>query len=109
MRLCLVLAGAVAFCSTTALGADIQKAPDSKSLAKDSQNPVAKMISLPFENNATFNNGPDDVFVNILNVKPVVPMGITENWNLINRAIVPIVYQDDGFMGQTHVGGQPSA
>jgi hypothetical protein len=64
-------------------------------LAKASQNPVAKLISVPFENNATFNNGPEDVFVNILNIKPVVPMGLTKNWNLINRAIVPTIYQED--------------
>jgi hypothetical protein len=63
------------------------------------------MISLPFEFNSTFNNGPDDVFVEVLNVKPVFPMGLTENWNLINRAIVPVVYQGDGFSGQTVVGG----
>jgi hypothetical protein len=82
---------------TAALADEPAKAPDPKALAKASQNPVAALISLPFENNATFNNGPDDVFVNILNIKPVIPMGITENWNLINRAIVPLVYQDDGF------------
>jgi hypothetical protein len=74
-------------------------------LAKASQNPVAAMISLPFENNATFKNGPDDDFVNVLNVKPVFPMGLTENWNLINRAIMPLVYQQGAFEGTTRVGG----
>ena len=58
-------------------------------LAKASQNPVAKLISVPFENNATFNNGPEDVFVNILNIKPVIPTGITENFSLINRIMDP--------------------
>lgn len=91
--------------TNTVWAADAKKAPDAKALAKASQNPVASMISVPFENNATFNNGPDDVFVNVLNIKPVVPMSLTDNWNLINRAIVPLVYQDDGFIGQTHVGG----
>jgi hypothetical protein len=84
---------------------DAKKAPSVGDLAKASQNPVASMISVPFENNATFNNGANDVFVNVLNVKPVIPMGISENWNLINRAIIPIVYQDSGFTGQTYVGG----
>lgn len=100
----LLIAGISNF--TPAAQAEEKKAaPDAKALAKASQNPVASMISVPFENNATFNNGPDNVFVNVLNVKPVIPMGISENWNLINRAIVPIVYQDSGFMGQVHVGG----
>lgn len=80
-------------------------ATDTEALAKASQNPVSSLISLPFENNATFNNGPDNVFVNVLNIKPVIPMGLTENWNWINRAIIPVVYQDDGFMGQKHIEG----
>jgi len=91
---------------TTVAGAEEKKtAQDTKALAKASQNPVSSMITVPFENNATFNNGSDDVFVNSLNIKPVIPMGISENWNLINRAIIPVVYQDSGFMEQTHIGG----
>ena len=86
--------------------ADGKPPQDAAALAKASQNPVASLISLPFENNATFNNGPEDVFVNILNIKPVIPMGLTENWNLIHRAIVPVIYVDDGFTGPFHtVGG----
>jgi hypothetical protein len=63
------------------------------------------MISVPFENNATFNNGPNDEFVNVINVKPVFPMGLTKDWNLINRAIIPLVYQGGAFVGDTRVGG----
>ena len=54
-------------------------------LAKASQNPISTLISVPFENNTTFNNGTEDAIVNILNVKPVVPLSIGEKWNLINR------------------------
>ena len=61
-------------------GAAVAKEP-TKDLAKASQNPVAAMISVPIENNATFNNGDEDVFVNVTNIKPVIPMGITENSN----------------------------
>jgi hypothetical protein len=67
---------------------------DAASLAKQSQNPVSSLISVPFENNATFNNGNDDHFVNILNIKPVIPMSLTKDWNLINRLIVPLIYTD---------------
>lgn len=51
------------------------------------------MISVPFENNANFNSGPDNKVLNVLNVKPVVPVSIGNDWNLINRAIVPIMSQ----------------
>ena len=54
-------------------------------LVKASQNPISTLISVPFENNTTFNNGTEDPIVNILNIKPVVPLSIGENWNLINR------------------------
>ena len=68
-------------------------------LAKASQNPISTLISVPFENNTTINNGTEDAIVNILNIKPVVPLSIGENWNLINRLIVPVIYQDERFPG----------
>jgi hypothetical protein len=70
-------------------------------LAKQSQNPIASLISVPFENNATFNNGRDDDFINILNVKPVIPMKFTENWNLVNRIIAPVIYADQDIPGES--------
>jgi hypothetical protein len=85
--------------------AEEEPSKDASDLAKASQNPVSTMISVPFENNATFNNGPNDDFVNVLNVKPVFPMGLTKDWNLINRAIIPLVYQGGAFVGDTRVGG----
>lgn len=68
-------------------------------LAKASQNPVSSLISLPFENDATFNNGPGDDFINILNIKPVIPMSLNKNWNLVNRAIVSVIYSDQSVPG----------
>lgn len=64
-------------------------------LAKQSQNPISTLISVPFENISSFNNGPNDAYVNALSIKPVYPMNLTENWNWINRAIVPIIYQGE--------------
>jgi len=55
---------------------------DTASLAKASRNPVSNLISVPFENNLTFNNGTEDSVVNILNIKQVVPMSFDKNWNL---------------------------
>lgn len=62
-------------------------------LAKASQNPVAALIQLPFENNANFNAGPDDKVLNVLNIKPVIPVSLNDDWNLINRAIIPVISQ----------------
>ena len=76
-------------------------------LAKQSQNPISTLISVPFENISSFNNGPNDAYVNTLSIKPVYPLSLTENWNLINRAIVPIIYQGeliDGIGSKTGFG-----
>jgi hypothetical protein len=69
-------------------------------LAKQAQNPVANMISLPFQNNTNFDIGPDDDEVqNVLNIQPVLPVSINENWNLITRTIVPVISQPDFYTG----------
>jgi hypothetical protein len=62
-------------------------------LAKAAQNPVASMISLPFQNNTNFGVGPDDKVQNVLNIQPVWPFALTDDINLITRTIVPIVSQ----------------
>ena len=60
-------------------------------LAKQSQNPVANMISVPFENNTYFDVGPTEKWANGLFVKPVYPLSMGK-FNLINRLIVPVIY-----------------
>jgi len=64
-------------------------------LAKQSQNPISTLISVPFEGNLNFNAGPEDETDFILNVKPVYPVQISENWNLINRLIMPLISQGE--------------
>lgn len=68
-------------------------------LAKKTQNPVADLISVPFQNNFNFNTGAKDATVWILNVQPVVPIKLTEDWNLITRTIMPIINQPSLFPG----------
>ena len=62
-------------------------------LARAAQNPVADMISLPFQNNTNFNVGPLDKTQNILNIQPVYPVSLNDEWNLITRTIVPLISQ----------------
>ena len=61
-------------------------------LAKLAQNPVANLISVPFQNNTNFNVGPDRAVQDILNIQPVVPFGINEQWNIITRTILPVIF-----------------
>jgi hypothetical protein len=69
-------------------------AQDQADLAKAAQNPVAAMISLPFQNNTLFEVGPDDDVANVLNIQPVIPFTLGD-WNIINRTIVPVIYLPD--------------
>ncbi len=86
---------AIAACAA-ALGAVPAAAQEStEELAKAAQNPVANMISLPFQNNTNFNYGPDNDVQNVLNIQPVWPFRISEGWNLITRTILPVIYQPD--------------
>jgi len=62
-------------------------------LAKEAQNPVAKLISVPFQNNINFNTGPENRTQNILNIQPVIPISLGEDFNLITRTILPVVSQ----------------
>lgn len=61
-------------------------------LAKQSQNPVANMISVPFENNVNFDYGPSGKKMYTTNIKPVYPTPIGKNLNLINRVVAPVMY-----------------
>ena len=64
---------------------------EAAALAKATQNPLAAMYSLPFQNNTTFGVGPFESTHNVLNIQPVIPISISENINMINRVIIPIV------------------
>jgi hypothetical protein len=68
-------------------------ANDTAALAKATQNPVASLISVPLQNNSNFSVGSYDRTQNVLNIQPVIPARISENWMLISRIIQPIVWQ----------------
>ena len=97
-----VVAAAMALASPA--GALAQE--DADALAKALANPVASLVSVPFQLNRDFGYGDGDeggtrVF---LNFQPVVPSSIGERWNLITRLIVPVVYQDEVLPGTEQHG-----
>ncbi len=74
-------------------------------LAKAAQNPVADMISLPFQDNINTGIGPDDETQNILNIQPVWPFALNDDWNVITRTILPVISQPDILTGDGRISG----
>lgn len=62
-------------------------------LAKQEQNPLARIIRLQLEDNAQFGFGPDNEVLNFLRIQPIIPFRLSENWSLIARPVIPIVHQ----------------
>jgi hypothetical protein len=73
--------------------AQVSSDSETEKLQKDTQNPVASLISVPFQNNTNFNLGSANRTQNVLNIQPVIPIGLSEDWNLIVRWITPVISQ----------------
>ena len=83
--ICTVLAVAVT-------GAAV-RAQDAQQLSKQLSNPVADLVSIPFQFNWENRVGPNDDLRTVINIQPVVPISLNQKWNLIGRFIVPYISQ----------------
>ena len=77
----------------TQVGTEEPPAPASDALRKAAQNPVARLISVPVQNNLNGGIDPGNRTQNVLNIQPVIPLKVNDDWNLIIRWITPIIYQ----------------
>lgn len=80
---------------------------DMAEIAKKLNDPTASLISLPFQNNFDFGAGPDgDGFQYKLNIQPVIPIELNDDWKIIWRTILPFITQKDiiGTTDQTGLG-----
>jgi hypothetical protein len=102
------LVSALAFTSTTTLSAQ-DAATDDKAaaaeLAKKLSNPVASLISVPIQNNWDFGIGSANAMRYTANIQPVIPFSLSEDWNLITRTIVPVIYAESPVKGGADQSG----
>lgn len=69
-------------------------------LAQQLSNPIASLISVPFQYNFDERYGPVDAGTRqVLNIQPVVPISLNEDWNMISRTILPLINQSQLFPG----------
>jgi hypothetical protein len=75
---------------------DAGKESENEELAKKLNNPVADLISVPIQANYDHEIGVNDNGNQWkINIQPVIPMSLTEDWNLISRTILPLYRQED--------------
>ena len=72
-------------------------------LAKQLSNPLAALISVPIQYNYDETFGADG-YKNYVIVQPVIPVSISQDWNLISRTVLPIVSQQDVIPGTDQFG-----
>lgn len=61
-------------------------------LSQQAANPLADLMSFPFQNNTDFGLGPFDRTLNVLNIQPVIPLA---GGKVITRTIIPFVWIPD--------------
>ena len=82
---------AIAF-ALLACAASLEAQQSADELAQQAANPIANLMSIPFQNNTDFRLGPYDRTRNVLNIQPVVPLA---HGKLITRTIIPFVWLPD--------------
>jgi hypothetical protein len=109
MRLIKIIVVACLFTIATTVSVYAQQQPapsaSAQELADKLSNPVANMISVPFQNNTDWGIGPYNGSKNTLNIQPVIPLKLSASLNLITRYILPVVDQRDVTGPDTHQSG----
>ena len=68
-------------------------------LAKKLANPLTDMVSVPLQFNWINGVGPNKELRTLIYFQPVVPISISENWNMIGRLVVPYLAQPAAYGG----------
>ncbi|MGK9200624.1 transporter [Sinorhizobium meliloti] len=73
------------------------------SLAEQTANPIADLISVPIQYDALHDAGVGEGPISVLTIQPIIPFHLNDDWNLITRTILPVIYAHD--VAGSDVGG----
>lgn len=81
-------------------------APSAADLAKKLANPISDLVSVPFQFNWDEGVGPTDGLRFMMYAQPVVPMSVSDRWNLVGRFVLPLVFSQPPLVegGETQAG-----
>jgi hypothetical protein len=96
----------IAATASLALGVVVAQADQEKNLAQELSNPIASLYTLPMQLNFDQGLGANgDGSQTLLNLQPLIPFSLNEDWHLISRTIVPLIDQQDvAWKGQDESG-----
>lgn len=90
-----MLTVALLFCLVTGTGVHgAEFEASSQELAQKLANPIASLISVPFQANIDFGYA-NDGWRSTTNIQPVIPVSLNDDWNLISRTIIPVIFEED--------------
>lgn len=80
--------------------------PSAADLAKKLANPISDLVSIPFQFNWDQGVGPTDGLRFMMYAQPVVPMSVSDKWNLVGRFVFPLVFSQPPLVegGETEAG-----
>jgi hypothetical protein len=77
---------------------------NAQELAKKLVNPLTDLVSVPLQFNWIIGIGPEKETRSLIYLQPVVPMSLSEDWNLIGRWVMPYLSQPMAFGGSSGLG-----
>lgn len=79
---------------TDTVGVSSASVSNEQALSEKLANPISDLISIPFQFNYDEPYGPKNAGRTTLNIQPVIPFTLNDDWNLIVRTILPVLYQE---------------